>query len=178
MRYQKILAALGLIGALSVTTLALADDSSKPAPQDRQVIEVGHNSDGSFKLENQEGKFRVAIPNKGDDGIIISLGLFLMVVTIVWLRQRSRERQAQLRLEAIKVLADKGQTVNAEMLPGSQAPLINSPAYSIRKAYTHFGLGVGLTLFFLVRDPHSGLWAIGIIFLCSGVGHFLAAKKA
>jgi len=83
------------------------------------------------------------------------------------------------RHETIRRLVEKGQPIPPELLPRGQrgdAPLARDVRSPLRHGIKLVAVGVGLALMFLVMQPGSWLWSIGMVPLCLGLAYLLIWK--
>lgn len=108
------------------------------------------------------------------------LVIFGAIIVLVAIKHHHRNKALHAKLEAIKILAEKGQPVPPEMLQsldhhhhGFHHRGGRNPAY---RMVVHLALGLGFLIYFLVRDPQGGLWAIGVGFLVLSAGQYFLSK--
>lgn len=117
---------------------------------------------------------QIATNDAHDFWIIVIIFSFALIAMV--LKQRSRSRRDQVRLETIRILAEKNQPIPPELL--AQDPFSRlSGVITSRRAIGMISAGVGLMVYFLAVEPGKGLWAIGLILICMGTGHLWLNKN-
>jgi len=103
--------------------------------------------------------------------MIAQLGLFAMIVAIVWLSVFARERQRRIAHETIRLMIEKGQPVPSELFLD---PKIARPRNDLHRGVVFVSAGIGIIAFFSI--DHSHFWALGLIPLLMGVGYIIVWK--
>ena len=103
--------------------------------------------------------------------ILVPLGFFAMVATVVWLVFSARERQRRLTHETIRLMIEKGQPVPPELFLD---PKIAKPRNDLRRGVLLIAAGFGIVVFFLAH--HDRAWSLGVIPLLVGVGYIIVWK--
>jgi hypothetical protein len=109
---------------------------------------------------------------------LVPIAVFITVIAIVWLKHRAKVQIARARLEAVKILAEKGQPIPEGVLKdmgGSAAEKEKKSPTS--KAITHISIGLAFVVYFLLNGHHNGALAVGIGFLALGAGNLWLANK-
>ena len=176
-----IVVAIGSAAYSESTAAQAPDPGSKDSISSQTSVDDEDKPIETEKSESSKGNLvnRMRGHHGGLNGLLIPLGAFLMVLGIVAVKQWARVQESRAKLDAIKILAEKGQPVPPEMMVTS-----NTNSYGrfgrrspTSRAIIHIGLGIGFLTYFGVTDPHGGLWAIGLGFLFVGIAGFYSAKK-
>jgi hypothetical protein len=165
-------AILAVVLLMGFATATLGQEASK------KTVDV---SDEGLTLNNDGSSIHIGgkLTDHWTD-ILVPFGAFAMVVGIIWIRHRSNTKEVEARLAAIKVLAEKGQPVPPEMLPGSGTAFVTGDMNRtvVHKAIRNIAFGIGLAIFFLIKNPHGGVWAFGLALMLMGVGSLWVAKNS
>jgi len=103
--------------------------------------------------------------------LLVPLGFFAMVATVVGLVFSARERQRRLTHETIRLMIEKGQPVPPELFLD---PKIAKPRNDLRRGVLLISAGIGIAIFFLTH--HDRAWSLGVIPLVVGVGYIIIWK--
>lgn len=161
---------LGILVSLFSASAVLADTG--PGAKPGFSVGVSNADSGAnLKLQTSEDSWvGDLIP------IVVPLGVFAMIVALMFLKSRSKVQIAQARLEAIKIMAEKGMNVQADMLPGGGTQS-DEKKPSSHRAITFIALGIGFSIYAMLNGFHASHLAIGVGSLIFGLGHLWLANK-
>ena len=109
---------------------------------------------------------------KGMENVIIPLGLFSMIVLLVFIGGIQRLKRQRLLHETIRMMIEKGQPIPPELLTPDQR--MRRPRNDLRSGLSMIGVGTGLTLLMIIN--HGRQWPLGLIPLLIGVAFLVTWK--
>ena len=133
----------------------------------------GPPSHTAFAINHEGAQFKLHGLTVADG--LIPVAFFAMIVALVALRTRARGNALRVRLEAIRLLTEKGQPVPESFLAQfNDPPNRRSPT---RRGVAGVGLGIGLGIYWYLANPSSPQWALGLCIFLIGLGNLFFLRK-
>jgi hypothetical protein len=126
------------------------------------------------------GDLKLAVGERDWTSDLVPLAAFAMVILIILINSVTRMRANQTKMEVLKLMVEKGQTIPPELLTsltpaGRERDKKHSPT---RRGIVFVAVGVGFLISTLGHPEHSSTYlAIGAAFLVGGIGFLVLARK-
>ena len=166
----------------------LQDDEAARARQKDSVIlsklspqELMELKQQEFAIEKQriDKEGRNEMPLNGAGIVLLCMLPFALVITIIGINVRARNRESQRRYDIYMKSLEMGQTIPEHFFDEPKKQ--ESTASNLKKGILWLVVGLGIVISFIVIHQHNGL-ILGIIPAFVGVGfllvHFLEKPKA
>ena len=170
-----------IIGATSMavlflaTPVGLAEDSGSvaaiEAQQSTDVEKIGKTVEKIVKASQKHfehgGAEATIVPVMGIFGVFIAP--MLVVIGILWLAYRSKDKERQQKHETIRLMLEKGVEIPPDFSFGEPA---SSPKSAMRRGTILISVGIGIMCFFISIGESAGI-GIGCIPLLIGLAYLL-----